>query len=261
MDEKIKTKISISNLKADFDRDKTANSNLSLENWIGEKKETLQNSEQEQTIENENLIPNSWEWENSAQNETTKEEIKEQNSTETEKKTISNELFTNYVPLSEKRRLSFLEKLEHLKNKAKTNYIFILITVIVWWIFSCLIIFISPQYHSFTNYKANVINIISKINWKEVPQVKNIDWNQDKITKKENNINDLKQISETENFQSWTIIQETNIDEINKISEINNFQSWAIIQENKWWISQEEKVKIEIKKMWREKIKEYFKNH
>jgi len=32
MDEKIKTKISISNLKADFDRDKTANSNLSLEN-------------------------------------------------------------------------------------------------------------------------------------------------------------------------------------------------------------------------------------
>lgn len=212
MDEgKTQTKISISSLKADFDKDKISTSPSSLKDEkskIEEKKINI--IEEEKTKEDISL---SWEeinW--------TWEILKEEN---------SDELFTNYTPIFEKRRISFLERLEALKKKAKTNYKFILIIIFVWWIITWSIIYLDPQHQSFPNYKANVLNIVSKIKWD-----KNI--NTSSIENKE-------QINISGLSLSWTI----------KADEENN----SILTTEK------EQIKIEREKVWREKIKEYFKNH
>ncbi|NUJ97718.1 hypothetical protein HGA92_02925 [Candidatus Gracilibacteria bacterium] len=212
MDEgKTQTKISISSLKADFDKDKISTSPSSLKDEkskIEEKKINI--IEEEKTKEDISL--------SGEEINGTGEILKEEN---------SDELFTNYTPIFEKRRISFLERLEALKKKAKTNYKFILIIIFVGGIITGSIIYLDPQHQSFPNYKANVLNIVSKIKGD-----KNI--NTSSIENKE-------QINISGLSLSGTI----------KADEENN----SILTTEK------EQIKIEREKVGREKIKEYFKNH
>lgn len=231
-DWKTQTKISISSLKADFDKDKNSiSSTPSLQN---------ENSK----IEDEKINPII-----PVEEEKIKEDIslswEEINWTwEISKEKSSNELFTNYTPIFEKRRISFLERLEALKKKAKTNYIFILITIFVWWLFTWVIIFINPQYHSLSNYKANVLNIVHKVKW----------------DKEQINTNNVLISPNEENTTVWTIEKKqknTNIETVDTPINIGTSNE----ENSNTWTTEEEQIKTEREKVGREKIKEYFKKH
>ncbi len=228
-EEKIQKKISISSLKEDFDKNKTSSLPKNI-SWEQEKS----------TIEEQNK--------NSLQTETTneiKEEVKEwednkfseqeswwQNSEKQE----DEELFTNYTPIFEKRRLSFTEKVENLKKKAKTNYVYILIIIFIWGIFSWAIIYITPQYHSLDNYKASVINIFHKEN-------KNKDEGKDDIPY-EVPINNTP-LEQPEDAKA----------------SIENEMTWTSSTISSTWQIQEEKINASKEDVTKEKIKNHFKNH
>jgi hypothetical protein len=228
-DWKTQTKIKISSLKADFDKDKNSISSApSLQNENSKTEEKKINIIEEEKIKKD--ISLSW------------EEIN------WNKEINNNELFTNYTPLFEKRRISFLERLETLKKKAKTNYIFILITIFIWWLFTWVIIFINPQYHSLSNYKANVLNIVHKVKW----------------DKEQINTNNILISPNEENTPVWTIEKgqiNTNIDNSNITVDTPLNTDTSSEENSNIWTTEEEQIKTEREKVGREKIKEYFKKH
>ncbi len=218
MAEEIKTKISMTSLRADFAENKNSKNTT-------EKKEDTQTK----IVQEEVTSSTSWEW------IIPTEIINENNRTQTSgwENTNSNELFTNYTPIFEKRRISFLERLEKLKNKVKTNYVFVLITILVWGIFIWGIIFITPQYHSFSIYKASILNIVHTIKWeKEIPIVQT--GSQEK------------EILNEPLSQTWVIVQQQE-----EVKQVDPTQTW--------WTNQNEQQRIERNEIGREKIKAYFK--
>lgn len=81
----------------------------------------------------------------------------------------SSEIFTNYTPYFDKRKDFLLKKVELIKNKVKTNWKFIAITIVLWIMIWASMIFIDPSQHSFNNYKTSLIDAGNKIkSWEKV---------------------------------------------------------------------------------------------
>lgn len=81
----------------------------------------------------------------------------------------SSEIFTNYTPYFDKRKDFLLKKVEQIKNKVKTNWKFIAITIVLWAMIWASMIFLDPSQHSFNNYKTSIIDAGNKIkSWEKV---------------------------------------------------------------------------------------------
>lgn len=160
----------------------------SLENQNNTKDNLLLEQEeqkQEQTINNNKNKTIEWPPKSNSNVKITKDSIikKEEKAEETEKKreevektqkveetskqdkSITNtkdnkEIFSNYKTDYKQEKISILQQIKKLKNIPKTNYKFVLWSILITVLWIWLLFYFDPEDHSIQNYKASIFNMI-----------------------------------------------------------------------------------------------------